>query len=360
MQIQPPASKLTHSFPTVSVIVPARNEEANIAACLQSILANEYKGKVEVIVVNDHSTDGTAAIVQQYKNVKLLQLSDYVKDPINSYKKKAIETGIENSGGELIVCTDADCVVPPNWLNKIGETYNATCFCFLAMPVKINTSQNNSLFTIFQSLDLMSYQGLSGAAIQAKKPMLCNGANIAYTRKSFNEVGGFKGIDGLASGDDVLLMHKIHGKFPGSIKFLKDKEVIVSTSSMPTVSSFFSQRVRWASKATQYKNSLVTLVAAIVWLFNVLLLLLPFLLLWKPVQVNLQEFSINGLEVWLICLVLKTFLEVFYLRPVADFFSARTQLIWFIPAQPFHIFYTVIAGFLGLKGGYSWKGRSVK
>ena len=96
----------------ITVIIPARNEEENIASCLDSICNQSYPSNLfEVLVVDDHSTDNTAAIVKSYerKNVKLISLKDFVQDALNSYKKKAIEIAIAQSTGELIVCTDADC-----------------------------------------------------------------------------------------------------------------------------------------------------------------------------------------------------------------------------------------------------------
>ena len=111
----------------ISVIIPARNEAQNIGACLQSIIAQSYpKEFFEIIVVDDHSTDTTAEVVLSFNlpNIKLISLKDFiVSGKINSYKKKAIEIAIQQSNGELIVTTDADCIVPENWLQTIAAFY---------------------------------------------------------------------------------------------------------------------------------------------------------------------------------------------------------------------------------------------
>ncbi len=144
------------------------------------------KELVEIIVINDHSEDGTADVVTRYKEVKLLHLKN---DSINSYKKKAIETGIAAATGELIVTTDADCLPPENWLRTIAAFKEEKQSVFIAAPVVINC--NSSILQIFQSLDFMVLQGITGAAVSKKKLTMCNGANLTYERKAFCEVNGF-------------------------------------------------------------------------------------------------------------------------------------------------------------------------
>ena len=83
----------------ISVIIPARNEEENIAACLNSVTNQSYpKDLFEVLVVDDHSTDNTASIIKSYaaQNVKLISLTDFIPaGELNSYKKKAIEIAFQ-------------------------------------------------------------------------------------------------------------------------------------------------------------------------------------------------------------------------------------------------------------------------
>src|SRR5436309_2696283 len=102
----------------ISVIIPARNEEANIGVLLQALQQQTYPRELfEVIVVDDHSEDDTVAVVKQFKEVKLLSVAS---NNINSFKKKAIETGITAATNELIVTTDADCRAPADWLQTIA------------------------------------------------------------------------------------------------------------------------------------------------------------------------------------------------------------------------------------------------
>ncbi len=358
--------QIANPLTRISVIIPARNEEDNIAACLDSLVKQSYPvGLFEVLVVDDHSTDKTAGVVLGYHaaNIKLLSLKDHLAGGgLNSYKKKAIEIAVGQSSGELIVTTDADCIVPPDWLKTIAGFYEQYHPVFIAAPVNINAG--NTFIELFQSLDFMTLQGITGASVYKKVHSMCNGANLAYTKKAFEEVNGFSGIDSIASGDDMLLMHKIYKRYPDKVMFLKSREAIVQTAPVKTIGEFFSQRIRWASKAARYDDKRIFLVLLAVYLFNLTLLLIPVAALFSNPVFDLHIYPVSIrmtlFECWAIMLLLKMVFELRFLSPVAAFFGKRSHL-WFFPLmQPFHIIYTVIAGWLGQFGSYTWKQRNVK
>ena len=189
---------------------------------------------------------------------------------------------------------------------------------------------------------------------------MCNGANLAYTKKAFNAVGGFAGIDSIASGDDMLLMHKIYKQWPDKVMFLKSKEAIVQTAPVNSVTAFFNQRIRWASKADKYDDKRIFAVLLLVYLVNVLLLALPVFAVFNNVQYTMLNVQYSMIGVWLLLLLLKTIAELLFLYPVAKFFGKQSMLWLFPLMQPFHILYTVIAGWLGKFGSYHWKERKVK
>jgi Glycosyltransferases, probably involved in cell wall biogenesis len=336
----------------VSIIIPARNEENNIGSCLESLMNQGYSNEqYEVIVVDDFSTDETAARVHAFedKNIHLISLQKATGGiKINSYKKKAIETAIGKAKGVLIVTTDADCIAPLTWLQTLvsfSEEYDPV---FVAAPVAFY--DENNFFKIFQSLDFMALQGITGASIHKKFHNMCNGANLAYKKKAFDEVGGFTGIDRIASGDDMLLMHKISVQYPDKIFFLKSRDAIILTKPATSLKEFFHQRIRWASKSDKYTDKRITAVLLLVYLFNLWILLL-------------FVFSgfFHSLFYWGIGLLVgKTIIELYFLYPVAIFFGKKKLLWWFPLAQPFHILYIIVAGWLGKFGSYQWKGRKVK
>jgi len=336
-----------------SILIPARDEETNIEKCVTSILKNDYPLDLyEVIVADDFSTDNTAFIVkklqQHFSNLKLIQLADIVTDKLNSYKKKSIETAIAQSSYEWIITTDADCEVTTSWLSLFDAYIQKNNPVFVAAPVKF--VNHHSFLSIFQSLDFMSLQGITAASVCADFHSMCNGANLAYKKEAFYTVNGFKDVDNIASGDDMLLMHKIQKQYPGKIGYLFSKNAIVSTLPMPDIKSFLNQRIRWASKATSYTDKKIFIVLLLVYLFNLILFLLPVL----------SIFNASLLFYWLRLLIVKVFCELVFMLPVARFFGEQKLLWWFPLMQPFHIVYTVVSGWLGKFGKYEWKGRTVK
>ena len=337
-----------------TVIIPARNEELQIEKCLTSVLGQRFpKSQFEVIVADDYSTDNTAAIVRnkqnEYTNLRLLQIEKLLgTQQLNSYKKKAIELAIKEAKGTWIVTTDADCIVTDEWLSNLSNFIQKNNSVFVAAPVKfINTG---SFVSIFQCLDFMSLQGITAASVNAGFHTMCNGANLAYSKEVFYEVGGFKGIDNIASGDDMLLMHKIYSRFKNRVHFLFSQQSIVETMPMGSWKEFFNQRNRWASKADKFDDKRILYVLIFVYLFNLFFFILPITAIWLD----------NVALYWLGMLVCKTIIDYRFMIPVARFFEEEKLLWWFPLMQPFHITYTVIAGLLGKFGKYSWKGRVVK
>jgi biofilm PGA synthesis N-glycosyltransferase PgaC len=330
----------------ISVIIPARNEEKNIGRLLEAISKQTYPAKLtEVIVVDDHSTDRTAEIAYAFEDVRIVQLKE---DNINSYKKKAIETGISKASGDLIVTTDADCVPQRDWLSEIVACRKKTNAVMVVGPVAM--FNNSSMLQVFQTLDFLTLQGVTAVAVDQNFFSMCNGANLAYDRKVFSEVGGFDGIDKIASGDDLLLMHKIAKKYPGRITYLKSKAATVSTQPAKSWKEFFSQRIRWASKARFYKEKNIILVGLLVYLFNLSFLALFIGGFWSLIS-------------WIALLLLwigKAFVEIPFVYDVAGFFGKRGLMVYFFFFQPLHISYMIIAGWLGQFGKYEWKGRRVR
>ena len=191
----------------VSVIVAVRNEEANLPELLARLSDQDFpKTLFEVIVVDDHSTDNTRALLssssQNELSLKVLRLPEGITS-----KKKAIEAGIQAASGELIITTDADCRMGISWISAYASFYEQTGAQFIAAPVKMEG--HLSLRDIFQSLDFLAMQTITGASVNNRLHSMCNGANLAYTKKAFTDVNGFEGIDEIPSGDDMLLMHKI-------------------------------------------------------------------------------------------------------------------------------------------------------
>lgn len=331
----------------VSVIIAARNEEDKIAKTIDDILAQSYpKTLFELIVIDDHSTDRTAEIVKSYDGVKLIQLNE--NKALNSYKKMAIQTAIGQAKGDLIVATDADCRMGTEWLITIVNYYETTGCKMISSPVAY--FEEKSFFESAQTLEFAYLIGLGASTIGNKNPSTCNGANLAYEKKAFFEVGGFKGIDDLASGDDELLLHKMAAIYGDKIGFLKNREAVVYTHAKATLGEFIQQRKRWASKSTRYKEKSVIILGVSIWLFNLSIIVNALLSVFFPITLPFLIFQ----------LVAKMLVEFVFLSNVTAFFKRKALLLWLPILNVLHVSYIVYIGIAGNSGKYNWKGRMVK
>ena len=340
-----------------SIIVPARNEAANITPLLDSIAAQNFPPDAyEVILIDDHSTDETTAVAAAHglhrtHRLTILRLAEHTAPGthLNSAKKYALALGIAHAAHPHIVTTDADCIVPPDWLAQISAAF-ANDHAVLAAG-SVNFMKDRGALYLFQSLDFMAMQGITAAAHALHLGTMANGANLAFSRAAFEEVDGYTGIDHLASGDDYLLTHKLARRFGRARqRYVLHPGAIVRTAAQPSWVSFLQQRIRWASKSGKYNDARLTAILVLVYATNVWLLTLGLI----------APFVAGAFKLLLGSVAAKTLVEILFLWPVAKFFGKRRELFVFPFLQPLHILYVVLAGFLGMRGGYRWKGRGVR
>ena len=344
-----------YSFATkVSVLLPARNEEDNIEACIISILNQKYPHSLlEIIVIDDYSTDKTPDIVKGFdlKNVTLLSLADFVNEAdLKAFKKKAIELAIQQSTGDLIITVDADCIAGDNWLPVIVEQYETQQAKFIAAPVSFH--QDRTLFEKFQALDFHGMMVITGGGIYGNIMNMCNGANLAFDKAAFHEVGGYKGVDNFASGDDMMLIQKMAAAYPNGIIYIKNATACTYTTPKPTIRSFFNQRVRWTTKARNYEEWKMTAILGLVWLFCLSI----------PITI-ITTFFFGYAMLWIALgqLLLKAFADYRLLHEASRFFNRLDLMATFIPSSFMHLAYIITVGFWGnVAKEYEWKGRRVR
>lgn len=346
-----PAGHVLHT--PVTVIVPARNEAAHIEACVQSILLNVYPHSLlQIIVVDDHSTDDTAHRVRAIGDdrVRLLSLADYAAgEGSQAFKKRAIEYGIQEGTGQLIFTTDADCLAHREWLATMVSYFEIFRPRMMAGVVQFH--QEQTAFERFQSLDFLGMIGIAAAGIELNLMRMCNGANLAYEKSVFWEVGGFEGVDSRASGDDMLLMHKVAAQYPDGVAFVKHPQAGTYTKGKPDLRSFYQQRLRWSTKSGSYAEPQVTFFLAMVWLFCISIgltaLLLPFF--WASLWPLL-----------LIQLLVKVVSDYRFLGSVSRYFGRRELMRGFARSSVYHWVYIVVVGLAAnVVKRYEWKGREV-
>jgi len=336
------------TFTEFSVIIPFRNEAKNLPKLLTSIAALKYPAsKVSFWFVNDASEDASCEIIEKFHkeytafNIHILQN----KRTSNSPKKDAITTAISNIQSDWIVTTDADCLVPENWLNLLNQKIVLEQPKMIAAPVTY--VQESSFFSTFQLLDFLSLQGTTIGSFGLQLPFMCNGANFAYEKKAFMEVQGFIGNDTIASGDDVFLLEKFIQQWPKKVVYLKSAKALVQTFAVHTWSEFVSQRVRWASKSANYKLFTGKLIGIIVLLMNLLFCLLPVFLFTVVV-------SSKSL---LIFFVSKIIIDSILLLQTMQFTQQKVQAFHIFLSGILYPYITIFIFFRSLFSTYRWKNR---
>jgi biofilm PGA synthesis N-glycosyltransferase PgaC len=308
----------------ISVVIAVR-DEPNLTELLNDLSGQQYSS-YEVIVVDDHSTTspGTQALINKGQG-----------------KKAAITTGIASAKGNIIVTTDGDCRVRPQWLSEINKGFQDASIKMLVGGVRIEGER--SFFSKLQALEFVSVAVTSAATIGLGFPTMCNGANLAYRKDAFHKVNGFEGNERISSGDDEFLMNKFDKR---SIQYLKSTASLVTSSPLPLVTSFINQRLRWAGKWSVNTSLVTKLFAVIVFGFHLFFV------------VTLIGFF--SLKISLIILLTKALVETMLLYPAARFFDVKWRWIPFLALQLVYSAYVISIGLLSQVVLPKWKGRAVE
>ena len=325
--------------PLLSVIIPFRNEGDHLYTLVSSLSHQSYKN-FEVILVDDHSTNPSfdQLVLEKIKGRLILNNGEG--------KKAAITSGVKIANGEIIVTTDADCVVPGDWLEKISEKFHNDDVQFVFGGVAFK--QNGTLFEDLQAIEFASLIGSAAATAEFGFPTMCNGANLAYRKRNFEVVKGYDGNENIPSGDDEFLMRKILKLKPGSARFLGGEGVVV-TDAKKSLSDFFTQRIRWAAKWRHNSSILTVAIAMSVALFQVFWLFQLYSLVRAP-----------GNSLIILTVVMKIMAEYAFLKIVCAKLRVRWSGVAFLLLQVVYPLYVIIIAVASNFVSYSWKGRKIR
>lgn len=326
----------------ITIIVPFRDEAIHLPSLFNSIRSQKTDCKWEIILVDDHSSDGSLDLAKQFEsdmlNVKVLELKD------GSGKKNAIRLGIEAASYEIIIQTDADCFAGTLWLESMNRNFDSNTGMLLG-PIKI--SESGKSWDWFNQIEAAILQGLTAAACYYRYPLMANGANMMY-RKSDYLAYENSGLGKLyLSGDDQFLLEFLSENKDQQIKFNKNRDAIVQTTLTDNWKEMVSQRARWAGKNKRWTGwrSILHLTLGLPQFGFVLLLCMGIF--------NSAFFGIA-----LNFLLVKTCFEFALFYVVADFFQYK--IARFIPV--FALLYPVflIQVFLAGNQTVKWKDRPIK
>ena len=328
----------------VSVLIAARNEGKNIEKLLQSLYNQSFnKEKFEVIIVDDHSTDDTFEIANQFAkkhsdfNLKILKAT-------GTGKKQAISQALHAAENELVMVTDADCELPERWIEVMVNYFINHDLKMLLGPVLLSPA--NTLFEKLQVLEHLSLIASTAGSAAIGMPVMCNGANMMYDRQAALDVEKYRTDMKIASGDDMFLMEQFIKHYGSkSVRFLLDNEAIVKTETMPNLRAFFRQRKRWASKTKAYTNWKIIATALIVLLFNLSIVF------FFGAGFFMRVFWVF----FVLYVIMKTLIDFPILRRITHFMKQQKLLYWMFPLEFIYPFYVVFTAFAGVFSSVKWK-----
>ena len=325
-----------------SILIAFRNEAENLPALLDSISKLNYPTTAfEIMFIDDHSQDDSVKIIKEFSNENV-HLNIHILANKKTGKKNAISLGVNNTQFDWVVTTDADCELPTQWLNAYNSLTQTANYEFIAAPVAFNG--NNSFLHQFQIIDFLSLQGSTMGSFSIGKPFMSNAANSAFYKPTFQKLNGFKGNENIASGDDVFLLEKMIQQNLSKIGFLNSEDAIVTTNPQNSWSALLNQRMRWAAKATAFKNSFGIFVGSVIFCFNAIIVILPF-------------FSI---KLALCLMILKILIDGFLIFASARFFSKKISPIQFIASSFYYPIFSIGIFISTLLFTFKWKGRTFK
>jgi cellulose synthase/poly-beta-1,6-N-acetylglucosamine synthase-like glycosyltransferase len=240
------------SQPFVSVLIAARNEEANLATCLNSVLDQTYSTSLfEVIVINDHSTDGTESICKKYSGT--FANFSYSNTKENSRlrgKTNALDQGIEKAKGEIILITDADCSVPSTWIEHTAKRYSDS----VGLVGGITLQKARNWFEGMQSLDWAFLLGLASSTVTLRIPLSTIGNNLSFRKSAYEAAGGYKTIP-FSVTEDFMLFQSIVNTNRWEYVCPIDEKVLVISEPCATWNELLRQKHRWGKGGLDMKPS---------------------------------------------------------------------------------------------------------
>ena len=340
---------LDTDLPGVSILIIARDEADHISSCLQSIVANDYPNdRYEVILVDDHSTDGTLSIAKGLGISKLItvSLADFDLSAFgHSYKKAARYIGSQHASFEWILQSDADVICGRHWIRSM--TARSLAGDIICGPIHILPGER--LLGLWQSWDNIASQVMTYLGIITKSWYSANGANLMYKKELYTHFNEDHGRH-LASGDDIFLVSWA-AKHAYDIDYCRHQEAIVKTYHLKKWRDLISQRLRWATKTKAYWSSGLGLLMVLLGIGQVLLWVLLPLLFWQ---------APGYISLWIGLMIARMIIDYYLLSSSARFFGMQYALllspILSLMQQWYHI---IIGGLAIFKTRYNWKGRRV-
>ncbi|HSP86894.1 MAG TPA: glycosyltransferase, partial [Ignavibacteriaceae bacterium] len=328
-------------LPTVSVIVAARNEEENIIRCLSALDKQKYpENKLEIIIVDDRSTDSTGKIVDDFISGKERFKKIITTKEIGNLKGKtnALANAIEIAKGEVIMTTDADCEPVPDWVYTTASYYEKN----VGMVNGFTTQEAKNSFGGMQALDFIYLLIVASGTINLGYPISCIGNNMSYRKRAYLDVGGYESLP-FSVTEDSQLLNTINNLKKYKIIYPLDVKTLVNSVPCKNIKELYRQKKRWAIGGIDVPIR-GYFVMGTGFVTNLFLLLTPF------------YFS----PVWLYLAVFKLIIDFFVLYPVHKILGLTKNLKYFFVFEIYYTIYVLILPFtLIMNRKVIWKERKL-
>ena len=240
----------SEATPSVSVVIPAHNEEGKLEATLESLSQQHYEGELEFIIVNDRSSDATPAIIQafvqrdpRFKRIDVLEPSKRLAPKVN-----AVNTGISQARGDIILTSDADCRYTTRWVAGMVSHFAPDVAMVVGYVESTSPGDGANWVERFESTDWLSLMLTSRSLTHFGWKFASSANNQGYRRSAFDAIGGFGASGRAPSGDEDLLTQRMGRLKDQRIVFASTPDTRVLTQPMSSLGALLNQRRRWVSR----------------------------------------------------------------------------------------------------------------
>ncbi|GBD86288.1 beta-monoglucosyldiacylglycerol synthase [bacterium BMS3Abin03] len=326
-------------LPTATVIVAARDEEDKIHRCLNSLGKLEYpEGKLEVLLVDDLSTDRTGEIIDEFISSRSNFRKIVPDEPKGKMvgKVNALATAIKQANGEIILTTDADCEVKSKWVKTIASYYQKD----VGMVDSYTTQIADTPFSGMQAIDFIYLLLVAGGTINLAMPLTCIGNNMSFRKKAYNEIGGYESLP-FSVTEDFTLLRAIYKLGKYKILFPLEKDALVTSIPCTDLKSLYHQKKRWSIGGLGVPVRGFFIMS---WGYLTHLCIILTFFFYSPV--------------WLYLIFFKIAIDFFVLYPVHHQLGVTKNLKYFWAYQIYYILYVLALPFIVLASRkVIWKGR---
>ncbi len=235
----------TDALPRVSVLVAARNEEDALPRCLRALQLQDYPAdRIEFLIADDHSTDGTAALIDAFAGrdarFRRINVAREAEDGLEG-KARAVHAAYRHADANLLLLTDADCFPPPAWARNLASQFRDAA---TGMVCGVTLVEHRTLLDRVQALDWLLLLTLAAAASGARLPLTAQGNNMAFRRDAYEAVGGYPALPASVT-EDYALFRAIRGA-GWQVRLVLDAPLGNFTLPLTSLREVFAQRKRWA------------------------------------------------------------------------------------------------------------------